>query len=62
MNKYYVKFIVDFSTNKGIELAKRLDVDETRLHLKGFDTKRAMIDWIEENKDGIRDSIMLKPC
>ena len=61
MNKYYVVFKVNYSNAIGQALAMRMDINDKSEHLKGFDTKRALIDWIETNKEGIEPYQMLKP-
>jgi len=61
MEKYYVVFSIDYSSTKGQELAKILDVDDPLKHLRGFHTKRAMLNFLEEFKSGIRIYQMLKP-
>ena len=60
-NKYFLVYIVDASTRKGDELCRRKDEYGTHERLHGFETKRKMLDWLDENRTGLFGYQMLKP-
>ena len=60
-NKYWIVFRVDTGCDLGREMCHILDVYDSRIHMRGYPTKRKMLDWIAEWKDGLSEYQMLKP-
>jgi hypothetical protein len=65
MEKYFVVFSINRHTTEGCRASANSDdefaVNNGHQYLKGFNTKRAMLDWIEAMKEAIREYQMLKP-
>ena len=61
MDKYFIVFKLNTCDDIGRELSKRYEVDGTRDVLRGFATKRKMLDWLDIHKSGLYWFQMLKP-
>jgi hypothetical protein len=60
-DNYYAVFRVNYTETKGRELAKLCDINHTFDVLRGFNTKRKMMEFVEEYKGGFNKLRLLKP-
>jgi len=65
-NKYYLAYTINYEHSEGHTLARILDLDDSDIrcsieHIKGFKSKRNMIDWANEHAKAVNIITMLKP-
>ena len=61
MEKYFIVFTIDYSTEEGRTLANRMDISDRHEHIKGFPSKSKLMLWFDENKPGLGSYQLLKP-
>jgi hypothetical protein len=59
--KYFAVYRINFCTTAGQSLARIKEITDTREYLKGFNTKRQMQEWAQENAGAFQTINLLKP-